>query len=75
MSGIFYAANGEYKIPYIDCLFMCFSCMCVTGLSPTNLSQLTTFQQFLLFAQTLMGSMVSCAGLAPLTDRSSSRWS
>ncbi|TXT11937.1 uncharacterized protein COLE_02347 [Cutaneotrichosporon oleaginosum] len=58
-SGILYAVNGEYKIPYVDCLFLCFSCMCVTGLATTNLSQLTTFQQFLLFAQTLMGSLAS----------------
>lgn len=57
-SGIFYAVNGQFKIPYIDCLFLCFSCMCVTGLAPTDLSQLTTFQQFLLFAQTMMGSMI-----------------
>lgn len=62
-----YAANGQYKIPYIDCLFLCFSCMCVTGLAPTNLSQLTVFQQFLLFAQTLMGSLVNRANVAALT--------
>jgi hypothetical protein len=50
--------------------------MCVTGLAPTNLSQLTTFQQFLLFAQTLMGSMVCRTFVfTELTIRSSSRWS
>ncbi|BEI89225.1 uncharacterized protein CcaverHIS019_0205870 [Cutaneotrichosporon cavernicola] len=57
-AGIFYGANGQFKISFIDCLFLCFSCMCVTGLTTNNLSQLTTFQQFLLFAQTCMGSMI-----------------
>lgn len=27
VSAIFYAANGQYKIAYIDCLFCCVSAM------------------------------------------------
>ena len=26
-SGVFYASNGEFHIPYIDCLFNCVSAM------------------------------------------------
>jgi hypothetical protein len=48
-SGIFYAANGQYKVPYIDCLFLCVSSQTVTGLSTVNLSTTTGFQQFVLF--------------------------
>jgi hypothetical protein len=58
LSGIFYGANGQYKIPYIDCLFLCVSSMCVTGLATVNLSTLTTFQQFLMYFQMIIGSMV-----------------
>jgi hypothetical protein len=48
-SGIFYGVNGRYHIPYIDCLFLCFSSQTVTGLSSVNLSTLTGFQQAILF--------------------------
>lgn len=48
-SGIFYGCNGEFDIPYIDCLFLCFSAQTVTGLSSVNLSSLTGFQQAILF--------------------------
>lgn len=58
-AGIMYGANASIKIEFIDCLFMCYSCMCVTGLNTVNLSQLSTFQQFLLYFQMLIGSSVS----------------
>lgn len=48
-SGVFYASNGRFKIPYIDCLFICYSCMTVTGLSTINLSTLTVWQQVILY--------------------------
>ncbi|KAL1410029.1 hypothetical protein Q8F55_004031 [Vanrija albida] len=57
-AGIMYAANASIKIEYIDCLFMCYSCMCVTGLNTVNLSTLSTFQQFLLYFQMLIGSSI-----------------
>lgn len=48
-SGIFYACNGQYKISYLDSLFLCYSSMTVTGLSTVNLSTLTAWQQAMLF--------------------------
>ncbi|KAH9911185.1 cation transport protein-domain-containing protein [Fomitopsis serialis] len=57
-SGILYATNGEYHISYIDCLFCCVTSMTVCGLATINLSTLTPFQQFLLFAQMCLGSPV-----------------
>lgn len=59
MSGIFYAGNTEYPIDYVDCLFLCVSAMTVTGLATNNLSQLTGFQQALLFVQMLMGNIIT----------------
>lgn len=59
MSGIFYAANTEYRIDYVDCLFLCVSAMTVTGLATNNLSQLTGFQQALLFVQMIMGNIIT----------------
>ena len=58
-SGIFYAANGEFHIDYIDCLFNCVSAMTVCGLATVDLSSLTPFQQALLFVQMCLGSPVS----------------
>lgn len=54
-SGILYACNGRFHIPYLDCLFMCYSAMTGTGLATRNLSTLTAFQQVLLWV--LMGSV------------------
>jgi len=54
-SGIFYGANGEYHIAYIDCLFLCYSAMTVTGLSPVLLSTITPFQQAMLFVLMVIG--------------------
>jgi hypothetical protein len=58
-SGIMYACNTEYHIQYIDCLFCCVSAMTVTGLATVNLSQLSGWQQTILFLQMCMGSIVS----------------
>lgn len=59
MSGIFYAGNTEFRIPYVDCLFLCVSAMTVTGLATNNLSQLTGFQQALLFVQMIGGNIIT----------------
>jgi hypothetical protein len=48
-SGVFYACNGQYKISYLDSLFLCYSSMTVTGLSTINLSTLTAWQQAMLY--------------------------
>ncbi|KAG8907173.1 low affinity potassium transporter [Tulasnella sp. 403] len=55
-SGIFYAANGQYHVAYVDSLFLCVSAMTVTGLSTVNLSTLTGFQQAILFGLMIIGN-------------------
>lgn len=50
------SANGS--IAYIDCLFLCYSALTVTGLSTVNLSTCTGFQQALLFIQMGLGNVV-----------------
>ncbi|EPQ55187.1 hypothetical protein GLOTRDRAFT_111153 [Gloeophyllum trabeum ATCC 11539] len=57
-SGILYASNGEYPISYIDALFNCISAMAVCGLATVDLSQLTGWQQAILFIQMCLGSPV-----------------
>nr|XP_018267116.1 potassium ion transporter [Kwoniella dejecticola CBS 10117]OBR89274.1 potassium ion transporter [Kwoniella dejecticola CBS 10117] len=56
-SGIMYAANTQYHIDYVDCLFCCMSAMTVTGLATINLSTLSVFQQVLLVIQMIIGSL------------------
>jgi len=58
MSGIFHACNTEYSVKYIDALFVCVSSMTVTGLATINLSELSGYQQSLIFVQMLIGSPV-----------------
>lgn len=58
-SGIFYAANGENHIDYIDALFNCLSACVVCGLATVDLSALTGFQQALLFFLMSIGNPVS----------------
>ncbi|KZS90153.1 TrkH-domain-containing protein [Sistotremastrum niveocremeum HHB9708] len=58
-SGVFFACNGEFPIAYIDCLFLCYSAMTVTGLSTLNLSSLTGFQQAILFVLMLAGDQAN----------------
>ena len=53
-----YGINTEYHIPYIDCLFLCFSSMTVNGLATVDLSTLSTMQQVIMFWQMLIGSLV-----------------
>jgi hypothetical protein len=51
--------STAYHIAYIDCLFLCMSSMTVTGLATVDLSTLSAFQQFILFFQQIIGSLVS----------------
>jgi Trk-type K+ transport system membrane component len=57
-SGIFYASNGKYPVAYIDALYNSVSAMTVCGLATVNLSQLTAWQQVLLFIQMCIGNPV-----------------
>lgn len=57
-SCIFYGANGQNHVDYVDALFNCVSAMTVTGLATVDLSSLTNFQQALLFFQMCIGSTV-----------------
>ena len=65
-SGIIYAANGEFPVDYIDCLFNCVSAMTVCGLATVDLSGLTPVQQVLLFVQMCLGSPVRLFHSAPV---------
>ncbi|KAG8730443.1 low affinity potassium transporter, partial [Ceratobasidium sp. 414] len=62
-AAIFYAANGLYPISFIDALFNCVSAMTLTGLATVDLSQLTGFQQALLFILMCIGNPVAASWL------------
>ncbi|KAF8608135.1 TrkH-domain-containing protein [Ceratobasidium sp. AG-I] len=62
-AAIFYAANGLYPVSFIDALFNCISAMTVTGLATVDLSQLTGFQQGLLFVLMCIGNPVAVSWL------------
>jgi Trk-type K+ transport system membrane component len=58
ISSVIYAANGKYKIDYVDTLLLSVSCFTNTGLSPIDISRMTPFQQALLEVQMLSGSII-----------------
>ncbi|XP_006461265.1 hypothetical protein AGABI2DRAFT_70136 [Agaricus bisporus var. bisporus H97] len=58
LAAIFYGANGRYHISYVDALYNCISSITCCGLATVNLSTMTKFQQFLLFAQLNIGNNV-----------------
>ncbi|KAJ8591379.1 hypothetical protein M405DRAFT_788957 [Rhizopogon salebrosus TDB-379] len=68
-SGIFYASNGRYPVAYIDALFNSVSAMTVCGLATVNLSQLTVWQQVLLFIQMCIGNPVIVSWVMVYTRR------
>jgi hypothetical protein len=56
-SAIFWGSSQPTQsIPYIDCLFLVVSAFCDTGLNTVNLSELTTWQQVLLYILFVIGS-------------------
>ncbi|THU84430.1 TrkH-domain-containing protein [Dendrothele bispora CBS 962.96] len=55
-SAIFWSSNGQFKISYLDSLFLCYSAMTVTGLSTINLSTLTAWQQVILYLLMMIGN-------------------
>ncbi|KAL8872353.1 MAG: hypothetical protein Q9174_002008 [Haloplaca sp. 1 TL-2023] len=57
---IFWGSSTPARsISYHDSLFLAVSAMTLTGLNTVNLSQLNTFQQFILFLLTLLGSAIT----------------
>ncbi|KAF5326139.1 hypothetical protein D9611_000830 [Ephemerocybe angulata] len=58
-SGVFYASNGKFPVSFIDSMFICYSCMTVTGLSTLNLSTITVWQQVILYFLMLIGDITT----------------
>lgn len=69
ISPIFYAANGQVTIPYVDCLFMVYSAFTVTGLTSVNVSSLTGLQQAILYILMLAGDWTTAAWIMVLIRR------
>ncbi|KAF4962760.1 hypothetical protein FSARC_9186 [Fusarium sarcochroum] len=56
-SVIFWGSSEPGRsIPYVDCLFLVVSSFCDTGLNTVNLSEITTWQQVLLYILFIIGS-------------------
>ncbi|KAH6950465.1 hypothetical protein HG530_012966 [Fusarium avenaceum] len=56
-SVIFWGSSEPSRsIPYIDCLFLVVSSFCDVGLNTVNLSEITTWQQVLLYILFIIGS-------------------
>lgn len=57
-SGILYGSNtSDFRLAYIDAIFLSTSAMCNVGLAGVNLGSLTGFQQSVLFVLMLMGDL------------------
>lgn len=52
------SSSPPKSVTYTDSLFLVVSAMTLAGLNTINLSELNTFQQFILFALTLLGSAI-----------------
>lgn len=52
------SSNPAHRISYADSLFLVVSAMTETGLNTVNLSEMTTWQQILLFLLTIFGSAI-----------------
>ncbi|OAX36883.1 hypothetical protein K503DRAFT_857719 [Rhizopogon vinicolor AM-OR11-026] len=68
-SGILFASNGRYPVTYIDALYNSVSAMTVCGLATVNMSQLTVWQQVLLFIQMCIGNPVIVSWVMVYTRR------
>ncbi|CAE7230532.1 unnamed protein product [Rhizoctonia solani] len=68
-AAIFYAANGLYPVSFIDALFNCVSAMTVTGLATVDLSQLTGFQQAIIFILMSIGNPIIMSWFVVYTRR------
>ncbi|KAF4974722.1 hypothetical protein FZEAL_8392 [Fusarium zealandicum] len=52
------SSDPDRSVPFIDCLFLVISSFCDTGLNTVNLSELTTWQQVLLYLLFIIGSAI-----------------
>ncbi|CEJ80602.1 hypothetical protein VHEMI00776 [[Torrubiella] hemipterigena] len=52
------SSSDERPVSYVDSLFLIVSAMTLAGLNTVNLSELTTWQQFLLFFYIMLGSTI-----------------
>ncbi|KAG2153183.1 cation transport protein-domain-containing protein [Suillus clintonianus] len=68
-SGVLYASNGRYPVAYIDALYNSVSAITMCGLATVNLSQLTAWQQVLLFIQMCIGNPVIVSWVMVYTRR------
>jgi len=57
-SVVFWASSTSFPVSYVDSLFLVVSAMTESGLNPVNLSQITTWQQVLLWILMVIGSTV-----------------
>ncbi|OQU95897.1 hypothetical protein CLAIMM_02057 [Cladophialophora immunda] len=51
------SSTADFKLRYVDALFLCCSAMCNVGLTTVNLGSLNGFQQSVLFVNMLMGDL------------------
>ena len=57
-SAIFWASNTSgFEVDYTDALFLCASAMTSTGLNTVNLSEITAYQQSILFVLMALGDL------------------
>lgn len=69
-SAILYASNPKDNyVPYIDCLFLAFSAVTMTGLVTHPISQLTVWQQVILFILIFGGNLVMVSTTTVLVRR------
>ncbi|KAK3074659.1 hypothetical protein LTR53_002737 [Teratosphaeriaceae sp. CCFEE 6253] len=55
---IFWGSSTHLHVTFTDSLFLCVSAMTLAGLNTVNLSELNTFQQFILFLLIMLGSAI-----------------
>ena len=69
-SGIFYASSTSFSVSYVDSLYLVVSAMTESGLNPVNLSQVTTWQQVLLWLLMVFGSTIWVSVVTVLARKS-----
>jgi len=70
VSAILYGSSPKsHHVPYIDCLFISVSAMTVTGLVTVPISQLTVWQQVILFLQIIFGNLIFVSWIMVLVRR------
>ncbi|KAI7168368.1 TrkH-domain-containing protein, partial [Hortaea werneckii] len=67
---VFWGSSTPFKkVTFIDSLFLTISAMTLAGLNTVNLSELNTFQQFLLFILIMLGSAIWVSGFVVLVRK------